>query len=253
MITNHPSTEEPLSDLRSSSSQVDSILNSCEKSEKSRRNKRKRDSNDEGSAEDQENDETLNSDERHLKEIQSLLEIESNLYHPLQINLLNKWSSKVSNASSSSNSSSNFSSSNNLKSINQSSGKQVELTLSSGDGLSRLISRTKNLRDVSIIGSSSSNNDSSKNVDGNTATASNEEDDFGLNEEIFDDSDFYNSLLKELIESKGSMNGAGANGKKVGGVEIDGKGLDVLDSDSLNFGKKKKIVDTKGSKGRRLR
>lgn len=225
--------------MKSKNPTFNTILSDSNRSEE-RRRKRKR------IEENQQPDfsEIQSTNESHLQQIQSLLSLESTIFHPLQISLLNKWSSKVEAATTTSSSSSTFTNpKEGLKSINQSSGKQVEMQLA-GDGIARLISRTQVLRDPSISNSSLGSS-GSKNLDGNTASTEDEKEDV----EIFDDSDFYNSLLKELIESKG---GGSGNGKGVAGVEIDGKGLDVMSYEALNGGKRKK-VDTKGSKGRRLR
>lgn len=68
-----------------------------------------------------------------------------------------------------------------------------------------------------------------------------ENEDTGANDEVFDDTDFYQQLLHDIIEARGS----GLNGEE-GEPEW-------IRRQKANKAKRKKTVDVKASKGRRLR
>ena len=122
--------------------------------------------------------------------------------------VLDKWSSKVTSASGGPT----------LKAVNQSPSLQLDAALRS-DALSRLLERTR-VRRTTESESGSESTEREREVD----------------PDVFDDSDFYSHLLRELIERRGAANGAGADS-----------------SVPLYGGKKKRTVDTRASKGRRLR
>merc|ERR1719376_1528646 len=110
--------------------------------------------------------------------------------------------------------------------------KQIEHILSDK---SRLVKRTQLKRtDYQILGKG----DSEESAAGN----SNEEEDNNYDEEVFDDDDFYHQLLRDLIEKK-------SEGGSDGGSNLGQKWLQIQKLRS----KSKRKVDTRASKGRRIR
>ncbi|EMG49164.1 BFR2 Protein BFR2 [Candida maltosa Xu316] len=152
--------------------------------------------------------------------------------------VLTKWSAKVTNSSGS-----NAMNASKFKSINQSFEQQVKNNLSDMD---RLIKRTKlNRRNVTPIGYKE---------DQEQDKTDKEEDDDDIPEEavvrrktqglenkfIFDDEDFYRVLLNDLVD------------KKVQGSDPT-TGITISLRSAQKVNKLKNNVDTKASKGRKLR
>lgn len=170
--------------------------------------------------------------------------------------VLNKWSTKISNASGSS-----AMSSSKFKSINQTADVQVENQLADS---SRLIKRTcLNRRNVVPINFTEDLKEGKLEAFKNTENLQDGEDededvdipknydprrkdnnaiDTSENPYIFDDGDFYRVLLNDLIDKKTSSANLGVAGASNGNAVIISKS---------NF-KLKKNVDTKASKGRKL-
>ena len=134
--------------------------------------------------------------------------------------LLTRWSNKISSAPHSRNSSS--SSRLQLRAMNQNVADQIRQALA-GDGMDRLVQRTQVWRadDMDRLGV--------------IATASQES--RPTDTEVFDDSDFYAQLLRDLIDNAGIMETGASNAA----------------SDALISRKRKRNVDVRASKGRRLR
>jgi protein AATF/BFR2 len=133
-----------------------------------------------------------------------------------ETSVLSKWSQKVqaSSAASALNSSK-------FKALNQSSANQVAATLADMD---RLVKRTRmNRSNVVILGEEQM---------GAIQDAE------GENYYIFDDSDFYRNLLKDLIDRRMVDSGSQSSGVKTW---------------TATKAKTKKNVDTRASKGRKLR
>ncbi|SOV09969.1 Protein BFR2 [Ustilago sp. UG-2017a] len=143
--------------------------------------------------------------------------------------VLDKWSLKVTSAAAAASNGNKFTQ---LRAVNQPPSAQIDAALA-GDGLSRLIARTRVLRSADSPASAKL---------GQAYTPIEEE---VKDSEVFDDSDFYSALLKELIECR---SGVGiTNGDGVGATA-------AMTLSGLNGGKKKKAtVDTRASKGRKLR
>lgn len=146
--------------------------------------------------------------------------------------VLDKWSLKVTSAAAAAAAASNGNKFTQLRAVNQPPSTQIDSALA-GDGLSRLISRTRVLRSADSPVSAKL---------GQAYTPIEEE---VKDTEVFDDSDFYSALLKELIERRSG----------VGISNGDGSGTTAaMMLSGLNGGKKKKAnVDTRASKGRKLR
>ncbi|SPO30992.1 probable Protein BFR2 [Ustilago trichophora] len=149
---------------------------------------------------------------------------------PHRREVLDKWSLKVSSAAAATAAASNGNKFTQLRAVNQTPSSQIDTVLA-GDGLSRLISRTQVLRTHSEghfkLGRSSTTTSDSEEI---------------KDVEVFDDSDFYSTLLKELIERRSGVS-SGAGAATTAAMMLSG----------LNGGKKKKSVDTRASKGRKLR
>ena len=148
-----------------------------------------------------------------LEELEHVLEPHINT-------LLTRWSNKISSAPHSRNSSS--SSRLQLRAMNQNVVDQIRQALA-GDGMDRLVQRTQVWRadDMDRLGV--------------IATASQES--RPTDTEVFDDSDFYAQLLRDLIDNAGIMETGASNAA----------------SDALMSRKRKRNVDVRASKGRRLR
>ena len=160
---------------------------------------------------------------KHVRVDASASKALENLEHVLEphINtLLTRWSNKISSAPHSRNSSS--SSRLQLRAMNQNVVDQIRQALA-GDGMDRLVQRTQVWRadDMDRLGV--------------IATASQES--RPTDTEVFDDSDFYAQLLRDLIDNAGIMETGASNAA----------------SDALMSRKRKRNVDVRASKGRRLR
>ena len=142
--------------------------------------------------------------------------------------VLDKWSLKVTSAAAAAAAASNGNKFTQLRAVNQTPSAQIDSALA-GDGLSRLVSRTRVLR---------SETEGATKL-GRAPLSSNAEEVHDA--EVFDDSDFYSALLKELIERRS-------------GVIPSGEGATAaMMLSGLNGKKKKANVDTRASKGRKLR
>lgn len=145
------------------------------------------------------------------------------LEHVLQphINtLLTRWSNKISSAPNSRNG--NNSSRLQLRAMNQNVVDQIRQALA-GDGMDRLVQRTQVWRadDADRLGVITTESQETRPMDA----------------EVFDDSDFYAQLLRDLIDNAGIMETGASNAA----------------SDALHSRKRKRSVDVRASKGRRLR
>ncbi|CEH12956.1 Apoptosis antagonizing transcription factor/protein transport protein [Ceraceosorus bombacis] len=107
-----------------------------------------------------------------------------------------------------------------LKAVNRAAGEQVRSSLAQPESMKRLLKRTRVWRGADRLGE-----------EGVAATS------YEPDENVFDDTDFYSSLLRELLDSKGE----GASGSDgLMGLTVRSKGP-------------KRAVDTRASKGRRLK
>lgn len=134
--------------------------------------------------------------------------------------LLTRWSNKISSAPNSRNGST--SSRLQLRAMNQNIVDQIRQALA-GDGMDRLVQRTQVWRgdDAGRLGVIATESQETRPTD----------------TEVFDDSDFYAQLLRDLIDNAGIMETGASNAA----------------SDALLSRKRKRNVDVRASKGRRLR
>ncbi|PVV02013.1 hypothetical protein BB560_003544 [Smittium megazygosporum] len=131
----------------------------------------------------------------------------------------------------------------NLKSFNRTVLEQIEQIMVNKE---RLVSRTKTPR---IQYNFVLNLDSDKNAEDEATPKVHD---------IYDDTDFYQSLLRDLIDSRSSAQGSGsARGGGGATTELSSDGLQWTSiQKSMTLASKKsgsKVVDTKASKGRKLR
>lgn len=140
---------------------------------------------------------------------------------PQRREVLDKWSLKVTSAASAAtaNGANKFQS---LKAVNQTPSIQIDNALS-GDGMARLVTRTRTIR---------GEGEAERKL--GSAPAAGETQDV----EVFDDSDFYSHLLKELIDRRSGTS------ELIPAAAVHGL---------INGKKKRANVDTKASKGRKLR
>jgi len=142
--------------------------------------------------------------------------------------VIDKWNTKV-NASSALKT---------LKVLNQSATKQIDLALQEKD---KLITRAHTLKaSINILGRKK------QKTGDNSSTAEVKEG--KIEAEIFDDGDFYQQLLRELINSKTR----GENGGELDADDPYAMTRQWLATQHLRK-KTKKVVDTKASKGRKVR
>lgn len=148
---------------------------------------------------------------------------------PLTRDILDKWSlrSSLEGHAGAARRSNKFDTGS-LKAMNQRATDQIDALLS-GDGMDRLRKRTRVWRGTDAEGR----------LVGSQGHQEGENDD-GADEGIFDDSDFYQALLRELIDTKAGDGGAS---------DPSYAWADAVKKAS----KKNKNVDTRASKGRRLR
>lgn len=112
-----------------------------------------------------------------------------------------------------------------LKVFNQSASKQIELALQDKE---KLVARAQTLKaDIQVVGMPD---------DGHYSTGQ-------LNEDVFDDADFYQQLLREFINSKMTV----TDGDDPVSMTRQFLALQQLKQ------KQKKVVDTKASKGRKIK
>ncbi|CCH40844.1 hypothetical protein BN7_378 [Wickerhamomyces ciferrii] len=151
-----------------------------------------------------------------------------NILNKYRGNVLTKWSHKVQSASGAT-----ALNASKFKTINQSAAQQVDLTLMDMD---RLVKRTRlNRRNIKPLGFSE---EQDEDEDDEYKTSKTKSIDRSLQEDenIFDDEDFYRVLLNDLIDKKIS------DSNPTNGLTI-----------QLTKSKIKKNVDTKASKGRKLK
>ncbi|KAJ2391084.1 rRNA-processing protein bfr2 [Coemansia sp. RSA 2611] len=149
-------------------------------------------------------------------------------FKPYRNESLEKWGNKVQISA-------NAASLKKFKAVNQGILHQINQTLAAGD---RLVERTQLKRvDYNIIGK-----ESAQSVDSEDKQSKVDAHLKDTDPEIFDDTDFYQQLLRELIESRmvDSNDPAGGLGTRWAAV-------------NQRPQSKKRIVDTKASKGRKLR
>ncbi|SNX87131.1 related to BFR2 - involved in protein transport steps at the Brefeldin A blocks [Melanopsichium pennsylvanicum] len=158
----------------------------------------------------------------------------SSATEPHRRSVLDKWSLKVTSAAATASNGNKFTQ---LRAVNQTPSTQIDSALA-GDGLSRLISRTRVLRSESEGWTKLGRPDHFNNNNNNDTEEIKDQ-------EVFDDSDFYSTLLKELIERRSGMISGAAGEGATAAMMLNG----------LNSGgkKKKANVDTRASKGRKLR
>ncbi|WFD21914.1 rRNA-processing protein bfr2 [Malassezia equina] len=140
---------------------------------------------------------------------------------PQRRTLLSRWSSKIAAAPDSR--SASASTRLQLRAMNQSVVEQMDQALA-GDGMDRLVDRTRVWR-----GDESARLGTTRPVDETEARPT--------DVHVFDDSDFYAQLLRDLIEN----------------ASIVEAGISATASDVLQSRKRKRNVDVRASKGRRIR
>ena len=157
------------------------------------------------------------------KRVQKTLRLESDVVWPVTTSVLSRWSSQTANNASGGANQFNkgATGASQLKAVNQSPVAQIENSMR-GDALERLQDRTRTWRGKDRV-TLGENSDAA---------------------EIFDDSDFYHTLLRELIESRSAAGSTALQG-----------GIDANDAllIPLSKNKIKKQVDTRASKGRKIR
>lgn len=182
-----------------------------------------------------------NSKKRKLSDYMDVASSYDSLLEKYRSSVLTKWSAKIHNTSGSS-----AITAGKFKSINQSAEQQVRNNLTDMD---RLVKKTKlNRRQImplgyeSILANQATNEDDSEESDPDIPKQSNSDSKVRTAEidEIFDDEDFYRTLLNDLIDKKIQSSNA------TSGLTIALKSLQLAQ-------KMKKNVDTKASKGRKLR
>ncbi|GAK66567.1 TRAUB-domain-containing protein [Moesziomyces antarcticus] len=144
---------------------------------------------------------------------------------PHRSGVLDKWSLKVTSAAAAASAASNGNKFTQLRAVNQTPSTQIAAALA-GDGLGRLVARTRVLRTES----------EGAHKLGRTVDADQ------VDVEVFDDSDFYSALLKELIERRSGVV-----------PSADGTTAAMMLSGLSGNKKNKPAVDTRASKGRKLR
>lgn len=185
-------------------------------------------------------------------QIALLMSLYENVYSPMWKDILSKWSWRTSNASmedkrkakSKFDSSNGAGSNNGLKAIEQSAEEQI-LRGMKGEAFERLRKRTRVWRGtdqesrIEIEEEKNSDEDDDEQdekEDNNTPTAE--------NVDIFDDSDFYAALLRELIDTKGGLSTTDPEGSEASASWAQA---------AKRAAKKHRAVDRNASKGRRLR
>ncbi|CAO1627097.1 unnamed protein product [Jaminaea pallidilutea] len=178
----------------------------------------------------------------HHQQLALTLRFESEVLQPYATTVLERHSSRASASEADSNRFSSSGGSSGLKALNQSINRQIASAMA-GEGGERLVDRTRRYRGQgSRIGKQSAemaSGDSTTSTDASKAL--NVED-----VETFDDSDFYSWLLRSFIDS---ANQAGMG--QGDGNAVDGGGSAQLFHPRTNT--KTKGIDTRASKGRKLR
>ncbi|KAK0528886.1 rRNA-processing protein bfr2 [Tilletia horrida] len=199
--------------------------------------------------------------EAHQGAVQDLLALESRVLQPLAASILTAAHNKVNAATASSAASKAAAAKFNNMSA-QTPTEQIDATFANHESRRRLVERTQVWRgDESLLRASQTSAADEKDEDDATlrtkAGARPQEAD------IFDDSDMYAHLLRELIESKTGRSASAVNASALstaargdgeegaGGFNAD---LTLLAPGLLNGGRKiKRTVDTRASKGRKIR
>lgn len=153
--------------------------------------------------------------ERALRALEQLLE-------PHRRTLLTRWSNKTAAAPGMPSAASRLQ----LRAMNQGAVEQIDQALA-GDGMDRLVERTRVWR----------GGDGAERLGVETETLDGDSRANQADAEVFDDSDFYSQLLRDLIES----------------AELVDADASARASDALKNRKRKRAVDVRASKGRRIR
>lgn len=153
--------------------------------------------------------------ERALRALELLLE-------PHRRTLLTRWSNKTAAAPGMPSAASRLQ----LRAMNQGAVEQIDQALA-GDGMDRLVERTRVWR----------GGDGAERLGVETETLDGDSRAVQADSEVFDDSDFYSQLLRDLIES----------------AELVDADASARASDALKNRKRKRAVDVRASKGRRIR
>lgn len=200
----------------------------------------------------QSDEESLDEDDlraAHQRQLSACLRFGAEVLQPFASSVFNGPSMNASTSALRDSNSNKFDASGStnggLKALNQSIDKQVAAALA-GEGEQRLVDRTRRFRgDASArIGSSLIT------TAGGGADAANSEDsarrkEAELDAETFDDSDFYSSLLRSLIDSSSTA---------VGNTSTAGEGLpSAVSLFHPRTNTKSRGIDTRASKGRKLR
>jgi protein AATF/BFR2 len=173
------------------------------------------------------------------KHISTLLSLDETIFEPLWRGVLARWTSRTSATGLESGQKNKFESS--LKAMNQSAEDQIDRGLN-GDTYERLRKRTRVWRGTE----QGSRIFRAQNVAEEGKDGSDDEERRVEEEaDIFDDSDFYQAMLRELIDSRGGVSST--------------MGADGTDSSlawaqaAKRAAKKNKTADLRASKGRKLR
>lgn len=185
----------------------------------------------------------LNDDE-YDRQVSTLFALQADLYGPMWREVLTKWSWRTSPASVDDTRKAKNRFDGGLKAVNQSPEEQIERGLT-GDAYERLRKRTRVWRGTEKeerIGTSRTSQAAEEDSEEDAAAAKD-----GMAKEeadVFDDSDFYSALLRELIDSKGGLSMTEAEGASASAAWAQA---------AKRAAKKHRAVDRKASKGRRLR
>lgn len=179
-------------------------------------------------------------------QIDLLIKMHENVYSPMWKDVLSKWSWRTSNATmedkgkakSKFDSSNAVGSSNGLKAIEQSAEEQIQRGMT-GEAFERLRKRTRVWRGTENETRIDIDEQEGSEDDETTDNATNAE-----NVDVFDDSDFYAALLRELIDNKGGLSTTDAEGSAASASWAQA---------AKRAAKKHRAVDRNASKGRRLR
>lgn len=171
------------------------------------------------------------------KHIDALFRLDETIFEPLWRGVLARWSSRTSVTSLEGGQRNKFESS--LKAMNQSAEDQIDRGLT-GDTFDRLRKRTRVWRGTEQEGRLHGTEDMAAGEDESGSENAKKEEEA----DVFDDSDFYQAMLRELIDSRGGTLTMGA---------------DTADSSlawaqaAKRAAKKNKNTDLRSSKGRKLR
>jgi len=172
--------------------------------------------------------EELDSVNTDASSTKALFDLEACI-EPQRRSLLSRWSSKIAAAPDSR--SVSASARLQLRAMNQSVVEQMDQALA-GDGMDRLVDRTRVWRgdETARLG---------------VAHPVDETESRPTDVNVFDDSDFYAQLLRDLIDNASIVEGASRITNPAG--------ISATASDALQSRKRKRNVDVRASKGRRIR